>query len=224
MASALLAVPLGALGQSDIVSLFTTEARAPEPQALGRRDAEVAVDGPAAARHGRIARADHASLGALRESVASGRPGKLRLNLLHGVEHLATVERSVPTASGYTLSGPLDGVPFGRAVLVVNGGTVMGRVYTPQGNWAIRTAGAAQVVEPMQREPWRCGLDEPADAEWNSDGAAPPLDAHPTRHAHGATKLAPWGGDSGGSGGAPNRGRAVGVDAQVRRRGRRRRG
>ncbi|MCY3792960.1 MAG: leucine-rich repeat domain-containing protein [Gammaproteobacteria bacterium] len=128
--------------------------------------------------------------------MASGRPEKLRLNLLHGVEHLATVERSVPTASGYTLSGPLDDVPFGRAALVVNGGTVMGRVYTPQGNWAIRTVAAMQVVEPMEGEPWRCGLEAPADAEWTSDGAAQPLDEHPAHHAHGAAELSPRGGDA----------------------------
>ena len=190
-ASALLAAPLGALAQPGIASLFTTEARAPEPQALGRRAAEIAAAAPAAARHRRVAQVDRAGLGVLRDSVASGRPGKLRLNLLHGVEHLATVERSVPTASGYTLSGPLDDVPLGRAVLVVNGGTVMGRVYTPQGNWAIRTAGAAQTVEPMERRPWRCGAGTPRGAAQAWDGTAPLPDAHPSRHAHGPIELAP---------------------------------
>ncbi|MCY3793286.1 MAG: leucine-rich repeat protein [Gammaproteobacteria bacterium] len=124
--------------------------------------AGAAIGEPAGVGRSRIARVDHARLGALRESVASGRPGKLRLNLLHGVEHQATIERSVPTAAGYTLSGPLDDVPFGRAVLVVNGGMVMGRVYTPQGAWSIRTAGAAQVVEPMRAAPRRCAVVPPA--------------------------------------------------------------
>lgn len=143
--------------QADLASLFTKDARAPVAGPVGRPAAGAATGEPAGIGRSRIARVDLGRLSELREAVVSGRPGKLRLNLLHGVEHLATVERSAPTASGYTLSGPLDNVPFGRAVLVVNGGTVMGRVYTPQGAWSIRTAGAVQVVEPMEGEPWRCG-------------------------------------------------------------------
>ena len=88
-----------------------------------------------------------------------GRPAKLRLNLFQNVEYEASLGRSAPTASGYTLSGPLDGIPFGRVVLVVNDGITMGRVYTPGGNWSIRTVGEMQTVEPMASGPLRCGME-----------------------------------------------------------------
>ncbi|MYH13836.1 MAG: leucine-rich repeat protein [Gammaproteobacteria bacterium] len=169
-----LLLPSAALAQADVASLFATDARAPGGVPVGETAAGTATNEPVRIGRSRIARADLARLGALRESVASGRPEKLRLNLLHGVEHLATVERSVPTASGYTLSGPLDDVPFGRAVLVVNGGTVMGRVYTPQGAWSIRTAGAVQVVEPMQAQPLRCATAPPANDQADSMGVSRP--------------------------------------------------
>ena len=107
----------------------------------------------------RIARADTERLGALREGVVAGQAQQLRLNLFRDVEYRATLEQSTPTASGYTLSGPLDGVPFGRVVLVVNDGKTYGRVYAPEGNWAIRTVGEMQTVERLAPEPLRCGLE-----------------------------------------------------------------
>ena len=191
LAAWVLLVPSAALAQVGAASLFTADARAPAGVPVGGTAAGAAINEPA-----RVGRVDHARLGALHESVASGRPEKLRLNLPHGVEYRATIERSVSTASGYTLSGPLEGVPFGRAVLVVNGGTVVGRVYTPQGNWAIRTAGAMQTVERMERQPWRCGADVPRGAAKALDGPAPLLDPYPTRHVHGAIELAPRGYDT----------------------------
>ena len=151
-----LLAPLVAFAQIERKSLFTTEARAPEQGGAGGIAAKSAIDEPVAAGRSRIAKVDRDGLNALHGAVASGRPGKLRLNLLHNVEYETTIERSVPTASGYTLSGPIDGVPFGRAVLVVNGARVMGRVYTPQGAWAIRTTGALQTVERMERKPLKC--------------------------------------------------------------------
>ena len=89
----------------------------------------------------------------------------MRLNLFHDVEFAATIERSTPTASGYSLSGPLDGVPFGRVVLVVNGKHTVGRVYTPEGVYAIRTTGAMQTVERVEPEPLRCEAVTPPDDE-----------------------------------------------------------
>ena len=150
-----------ALAQSDGVSLFTTDAGTPAAISAG-----VAAEPGAAMRRDRIGRVDTEYLGALRNEVAAGRSGKLRVNLFRDVEHQASIQRSTSTASGYTLSGPLDDVPFGRVVLVVNNGRTMGRVYTPQGNWSIRTTGAMQTVEPLAPTPLRCGLEaEPPEDE-----------------------------------------------------------
>ena len=175
-----LLLPSAALAQAGAASLFTTDAGAP----VGGTAGGAAIEEPARIGRSRIAQVDHARLGALHESVASGRPGQLRLNLLNGVEHRVTVERSASTASGYTLSGPLDDVPFGRAVLVVNGGTVMGRVYTPEGAWSIRTAGAMQVVEPMRMEPLKCAAAPPADDRVSlADAKRPTAMFQPVRSA-----------------------------------------
>ena len=153
-----LLAPLLAFAQAERASLFTTEARAPEQGGAGGIAAKSAIDEPAAAGLSRIAKVDRDGLNGLRKAVASGRPGKLRLNLLHDVEYDAAIERSVRTASGYTLSGSIDGVPGGRAVLVVNGARVTGRVYTPQGAWAVHTTGALQTVERMAPEPLKCAV------------------------------------------------------------------
>ncbi|MCZ0941805.1 MAG: leucine-rich repeat protein [Gammaproteobacteria bacterium] len=161
-AAMLLLTPQGALGQPDR-ALFATEARmrAPAAEAGGE---------PGHVQPRRIARADLAGLGALRESVASGVPGRLRLNLFRDVEFTASLERSASTASGYTLSGPLEGVPFGRAVLVVNGGEARGRIYTPDGNYSIRTAGGLQTVERMAPQPLRCGVGAHSEADAELEG------------------------------------------------------
>ena len=158
-----------ALAQPDGQSLFTTETNTPVAAY-----AEFATERDAAPPFHRVGRVDHERLGVLREEVRSGRAGKLRLNLFQNVEYEASFERSAPTASGYTLSGPLDGIPFGRVVLVVNDGITMGRVYTPGGNWSIRTVGEMQTVERLATEPLRCGLEREPDT---GDGAGPGGDA-----------------------------------------------
>ena len=139
-------LPLASQGaQGQPAALFATDAATPEAGAEPSRGQR------------RMARVDRGVLDALRDDVTSGRPGRLRLNLLQGADFTASLRRSAPTASGYTLSGPLEGVPFGRAVLVVNEGVAMGRVYTPGANYAIRTAGGVQEVERMAPQPLRCG-------------------------------------------------------------------
>ena len=156
-----------ALAQAGAVALFTTDGAGP---ASASPSGVVAGSDVGGIR--RTARADRAGLGALREAVASGRPGRLRLNLFRDVEFTASLERSAPTASGYTLSGPLQDVPFGRAVLVVNGGETRGRIYTPGANYSISTAGGAQTVERMAPRPLRCGVLDPLGAESDPDGEA----------------------------------------------------
>ena len=157
------------------MSLFANEARVPvaEPESLPSPASGI---GSAAERpHSRLARLDFDGLDAIRQRVVAGQAPGLRLNLLHGVEFDATVERSAPTATGYSLSGPLAGVPFGRMVLVVNGDHAVGRVHTPAGVYAIRTTGGYQSVERMALPPMRCVTEElaarpvPARAERSKD-------------------------------------------------------
>ena len=178
MAGGALFVASAALAQSVTVPLFTTQGGGTGSASPSGADA-----GPAAGQLRRIARVDRGGLAALREEVASGRTGRLRLNLFKDVDFTASLERSAPTASGYTLSGPLEGVPFGRAVLVVNGGVTMGRVYTPEANYAIHTAGGVQTVERMAPDPLRCGLREFPGTDAGLDGHA----RTPHRPRHGSS-------------------------------------
>ena len=152
MAGGALFAASAALAQSVTVPLFTTQGGGTGSASPSGADA-----GRAVGELRRIARVDRGGLAALREEVASGRTGRLRLNLFTDVEFTASLERSASTASGYTLSGPLEGVPFGRAVLVVNDGVTVGRVYTPGANYAIHTVGGLQTIERMAPQPLRCG-------------------------------------------------------------------
>ena len=133
--------PLGSVADSNRVSLFANEARAPAVPRQEWPSPESAIDETAERSFSRIARVDLGGLAGIRDGVAAGRSGALRLNLFHDIEFEATIERSAPTSSGYSLSGPLVDVPFGRVVLVVNGDYTVGRVYTPGGAYAIRTTG-----------------------------------------------------------------------------------
>ncbi len=161
--------PAAAPGENPVASsLFATEARVP-----AAASAAGVTDEPFERHRRRIARVDHELLDAQRREVMTGGAGRLRLNLLHDIEYEASLERSAPTASGYTLSGPLVGVPFGHVVLVVNQGQTYGRVYAPEGNWSIRTVGDLQSVEPLAFGPMRCGLEaEPVAEETTTVGGA----------------------------------------------------
>ena len=162
-AALLLSTPQTASGQP-VRALFTAEAGGAATSEIGGR--------PGSVRSRRMARVDRASLDGLREAAASGAPGRLRLNLFRDVEFTASLERSGPTASGYTLSGPLEDVPFGRVVLVVNGDVTLGRIYTPDGNYSIRTIGAMQTVERLRPQPLNCEVRDVAHAGAKPAGGA----------------------------------------------------
>ena len=158
-----LVLPFGTSAEVGSAPLFATEARAPAMDLTTGAAAESQVVEPAAVERTRIARVDYGRLDAVRDAVESGQSESLRLNLFYDVEFEASIERSAPTASGYSLSGPLRDVPFGRVVLVVNGKYTLGRVYTPEGVYAIRTTGEMQTVEQMRPEPLRCATPAPPD-------------------------------------------------------------
>ncbi|MDE0224167.1 MAG: M12 family metallo-peptidase, partial [Gammaproteobacteria bacterium] len=90
----------------------------------------------------RIVRMDLGQLDAARKEVLAGRPTYLTLNLFDEVSFQAIVERTGPTLSGHSLSGRLEGIPFGTMALVLNDTVVMGKVRTPDAIYTIRSAGA----------------------------------------------------------------------------------
>ncbi len=123
----------------------------------------------------RSTRADLDRLASIRAEVESGRTGPAVLNLSGEVELTANFTRSAATASGYTLSGPLAEDPLGSAILVVNGKQVMGRVWTKGKRYRIRTIGSRQVLDEVESEPLRCGLESLAE----SGESAESLEAEP---------------------------------------------
>ena len=94
----------------------------------------------------RLVRMDLGQLETARKEVLAGRPAALALNLFDEVSFPVIVERSAPTSSGYSLSGRLEGVPFGTMALVVNDGVVMGKVRTLDAVYTIRSIGPGTFV------------------------------------------------------------------------------
>ena len=86
----------------------------------------------------RIAGVDSGRLAAARRDVERGNPARLSLNLFADTEFEAVMERTAPTASGYTLTGRLAGDPLSTVVLAVNGDLVAGTVWGADGFYAIR--------------------------------------------------------------------------------------
>ena len=83
---------------------------------------------------------------------------ELALNLFDDATFTARVERTAPTFSGgFALSGRLAGVEQGTMILVVNGGVVAGRVWTPEATYRIAPAGGGwheiSQVDPAARPP-----------------------------------------------------------------------
>ena len=107
---------------------------------------ESATDDEFSAIQRRMVRIDFAQLGAARKEVLAQRPAHLALNLFEGVSFRVVLERTAPTSSGYSLSGRLEGVPFGTMALVLNGRIVMGKVRTIEAVYTIRTLGAGTYV------------------------------------------------------------------------------
>ena len=204
VALALLASLESALADARRVSLFTNEPQSPiavrdglasPKSSIGEASPESPLEEAGGGPSLRLAELDFKGLDGIREAVESGSRANLRLNLLHDAEFDAVIERSAPTSSGYSLSGPLSGVPFGRMVLVVNDGHAMGRVYTPEGLYVIRTAGSMQTVAREEPAPLRCATGEkPVDEtrEWRPDGPVEPhsLGGHPGG-AHGPVPTRP---------------------------------
>ena len=184
----LLACLPGFAGAAEGARLFSAEkeAAAPPPPSRGLlgeaagRAGELRGGGPAlggAAPPGelrsRIAEIDLGQLEAVRLGARRMRPHRLRLNLFADAQFEAVFERSAPTASGYVLTGRIEGEPLGTVVLAVNGEWVAGTVWSPAGRYAVRPLGGG-VAEVRQLDPsalGRCGVG--ADAAEGSTGLSP---------------------------------------------------
>ena len=112
----------------------------------------------------------------------------LRLNLFDDAVYPATIERVLPTDSGYALTGALDDTPLGTITLVVNGSVAAGTVRSPAATYTIRSVGdglyvirevdlsqLAPEAEPLSRapptaveRPW------PPRPPWPEAGPPPP--------------------------------------------------
>ena len=175
-ASLLLACPLFVLAAAD-AGLFSADvdAAALHPPAKGLLGRDAWLEGgrrgetpggfaPSAELRSRIVDMDFGRLAAARSEVARGRPHPLRLNLFADADFDAVFERTSPTASGYTLTGRLEGDPLSTVVLAVNGDHIAGTIWSPDGMHDIRTPGAGPAVI-RQLDPatlGRCEVGKPA--------------------------------------------------------------
>ena len=94
----------------------------------------------------RAATMDSGLLEALRLEVQQQRTGTVRLNLFADTSLNAVFERTAPTASGYTLTGRIEGQPASTVVLAVNGEFMSGMVWTAEGIYTIEAIGDATAI------------------------------------------------------------------------------
>ena len=132
-----------------------------------RATTRIPTRGGETVRH-REARLDFARLAAVKQNLESGRPASLDLNLFGDVSFKAVDLRIAPTSSGgYSLSGRLEGVLFGSAVLVVNGDIVVGSIRAATGTYTIDAKGGVchiRKVDPSTLPPLAEPLHAPAIA------------------------------------------------------------
>ena len=121
-----------------------------------RSTTKVPTRGGATVRHRRV-RVDLDHLDTVRASIESGEPASLDLNLFDDVRFKAVDLRVAPTSSGgYSLSGRLEGVLFGTAVLVVNGDVVAGSIRSASGTYTVDANGGVchiRKVDPSTLPP-----------------------------------------------------------------------
>ena len=120
--------------------------------ALPRGEARSGASGLASPRlegRSRVAGVDLGRLSAARSEVARGRSHPIRLNLFADADFEAVLERTAPTASGYTLTGRLADDPLSTVVLAVNGDVVAGTVWGVDGVHTIRGSGGGASVRRL---------------------------------------------------------------------------
>ena len=173
----LLACLSGFAGASEGAGLFSVHqgAAAPFPPSRGLLGEAAGSAGELALRGGgptlggaasfaelrrRVAEVDLGQLESARLGVEGHRPARLGLNLFADAAFEAVLERSAPTASGYTLTGRLEGDPLSTVALAVNGEWVAGQVWGLEGRYVIHplSGGVAEVRQVDPSSQGRCGL------------------------------------------------------------------
>ena len=172
--AALLACLPGVAWASEGTGLFSADAGA-EPLRWPARRLSAEGFGAGGAPHGsafpefpssgelrsRSARMDLGRLSAARMEVEQGSPSRLSLNLFADAEFEAVIERTAPTASGYTLTGRLADEPLSMVVVAVHGEHVAGTVWSSRGVYSIRARGGISVMRQLDPATFgRCGVGE----------------------------------------------------------------
>ena len=158
--------------------------RPPSARASRTMGAEPARDEPHLARteRERPATMDAERLAALRLDVQEGSQSAIVLNLFADTALKAVFERTERTATGYTLTGRIDGQPHSTVVLAVNGDMVAGTVWTHDGIHTIEAIGDAAVIR--QAGPGAFGqCPTPPQPERESSQAVPPPGAMATHRS-----------------------------------------
>lgn len=127
----------------------------------------------------RTARLDLQQLAEARLDVQARRPAKLMLNLFADAAFAAALERTEPTASGYALTGRIEGEPLSMVVLAVNGDLVEGTAWLPgathsisarNGTASIRQLAPAKLPHPRELATPSAG--DALDSATTSDGGS----------------------------------------------------
>ena len=182
--------PFGAAADAGLFSA-DVEAAAPRPPArnLLHEGAQPRIGGRERALgeaplHGegrsRIAGVDSGRLAAARRDVERGSSVRLSLNLFADAEFEAVMERTAPTASGYTLTGRLAGDPLSMVVVAVNGEHAAGTVWSSRGVHSIRaTGGVAEIRQLNPVASGRCGVGEVPPTAWPDAARGPQAHGSP---------------------------------------------
>ena len=153
-----MAAGLWTVGASAQPDLFSDAARSPGAL-LEREDrvreparAELDTTGTASGLPMRYVRVDIDRLAGISEDIAAQRTAPtIALNLFEDTRFQAVFDEATPTLWGHSLSGRLEGEPFGTVTLVVHGDIVAGTVRTPAATYAIRSVGVGvHVVEEVE--------------------------------------------------------------------------
>ena len=93
-------------------------------------------------------------LAGARDEVEYGGAGNLLLNVRPGVDLDMLVERTAPTAWGYSLSGRIEGDTVGFVTLVVHAQAVAGSIWTPDASYeVVPLAGGVHIVRDVTNQP-----------------------------------------------------------------------
>ncbi len=123
----------------------------------------------------RRVRISRTELARTRDEVEYSGEGRLRLNVTADVDLDMVVERTAPTAWGYSLSGRIEGRSVGFATLVVHPHAVSASIWTPGASYEVvpLSGGAHAVRDVTEKPPAECaGVAHPERPELGMSDAS----------------------------------------------------